>query len=111
MSTARPAGDDDNTEVRRDGTGEPNAPDVDAGPGEGGETWAEPAVPSKAIFTELFRSGARSEPDMERLLGSHATSMGWVDYWSRAGFLTTVVGAGGRSFEISPRAVLELELD
>jgi hypothetical protein len=110
MSNARPAGDDD-PEVRREGAGEPTAPGVEAGADGGHGTWTEPVVASKAIFTELFRSGARSEQDMERLLGAHATNMGWVDYWSREGFLTTVVGSGGRSFEISPRAVLELELN
>ncbi len=74
-------------------------------------TWAEPQVAAKAIFTELFRSGGKSENELQQLLGVHATTMGWADYWAREGFLTQVAGSGGRSYQLSNRAVMELELD
>lgn len=73
--------------------------------------WAEPHVAAKAIFTELFRSGGKSESELQQLLGAHATTMGWAEYWAREGFLTQVVNSSGRTFQLSNRAVMELELD
>ena len=73
-------------------------------------TWAEPQVQAQAIFTELYRSGGKTEAEMQQLLASFSTTMGWVDYWSLQGFLTQVVGNSGKSFQLSGRAVLELEL-
>ncbi|MEK7216983.1 MAG: hypothetical protein AAB289_15460, partial [Chloroflexota bacterium] len=73
--------------------------------------WAEPHVAAKAIFTELFRAGAKNENELEQLLGAHATTMGWADYWAREGFLTQVANSSGKTFQLSNRAVMELELD
>ncbi|MSQ27687.1 MAG: hypothetical protein EXR51_06075 [Dehalococcoidia bacterium] len=72
--------------------------------------WAEPHVAAKAIFTELFRAGGKNENELEQLLGAHATTMGWAVYWAKEGFLTQVADSRGKTFQLSNRAVMELEL-
>lgn len=72
--------------------------------------WVEPQVASRAIFTELFRTGGKSLEELQWLLSTHQTTLGWADYWAQQGYLTQVQSNGGQRFQLSHKAVLELEL-
>ncbi len=72
--------------------------------------WLEPRVQSLAMFTELFRSGDRTEAEMEQMLTRHTTTMAWTDFWAREGYITEVVRGSERRFTLSGKAALLLEL-
>ncbi len=73
--------------------------------------WEEPLVPSRAIFTAIYKAGGKNADDLQRLLMSNQTTLGWADFWANEGYLTRTQGNGGQRFSLSHRAVLELELE
>lgn len=78
----------------------------------GDARWHEPAVAAQRILTEVWRSGGKSALELEDLLNRNSVDpQGFIDYWARAQFLREVVKGRERRFELSKRAVLELELD
>ena len=79
-------------------------------PGEE-DLWGEPTVPTQRILTDIFKSGGKSPAEMQDLLNRNQTTMGWLEYWSRQGFLREVVKGREKQYVLSRRALLELELD
>lgn len=74
--------------------------------------WHEPAVAAQRILTEVFRSGGKTALELEDMLNRASVDpKGFIDYWAREQFLREVVRGRERRFELSKRAVLELELD
>ncbi len=71
----------------------------------------EPQVASKAILTELFRSGGKTIDELQFLLSNHQTSLGWIHYWLAQEFLTQSQVNGAERIQLSHKAVLELELE
>ena len=72
--------------------------------------WLEPKVQSLAIFTELFRSGDKTEGELEQLLARYTTTMAWADFWAREGYIAEVVRGSERRYAVSGKAALVLEL-
>lgn len=82
-----------------------------AAPQAGDDRWCEPAVAAQRILTEVFRSGGKSALELEELLNrSSVEPEGFIAYWARMDFLREVVRGRERRYELSARAVLELEL-
>ena len=77
---------------------------------QGEEFWSEPAVQAQAIFRDLYRAGGKNEDELLQTLSANSTSMGWLDYWARQGFINEVISSNERKFVLSQRAILELEL-
>ncbi len=73
--------------------------------------WIEPQVASKAILTELFRSGGKTIEELQWVLSNHQTSLGWVTYWASQEFLTESQVNGSQRFQLSSKAVMQLELE
>lgn len=82
--------------------GEAEAPDP--------RPWLEPQIQTLAIFTELFRTGDRTEAELEQLLSRYTTTMAWTDFWAKEGYIAEVVKGSERHFGLSGKAVLVLEL-
>lgn len=75
------------------------------------ELWTEPKVPAQQILIAIYKTGGKSEPELEEILNRSGSTMGWADYWARQGFLKAVVRGSERRYELSKRALLELELE
>ena len=69
------------------------------------------SLDTQRILTDIFKSGGKSPAEMQDLLNRNQTTMGWLEYWSRQGFLREVVKGREKQYVLSRRALLELELD
>ena len=69
------------------------------------------SLDTQRILTDIFKSGGKSPAEMQDLLNRNQTTMGWLEYWSRQGYLREVVKGREKRYELSRRALLELELE
>ncbi len=77
-----------------------------------GAEWSEPKVAAQRILVDVFRSGGKSSYELEELLNRQAVDpAGFIDYWCRENFLREIIKGTEKRFELSKRAVLELELE
>ncbi|GEM_PF-6708419 len=90
----------------------PEAATTEAATTTEGSEWAEPKVAAQRILVDVFRSGGKSFSELEEMLNRQAVDpAGFIDYWCRENFLREIVKGTEKRFELSKRAVLELELE
>lgn len=76
-----------------------------------GAPYEEPQVAAKVILTAIFKSGGKSEGELEQILSTHNTTMDWATYWREEGFLAISTSSNAeRRWALTFRAVAELEL-